>query len=48
MPVEGYKSITVPAEVYRKLSDLAEKTHRTIPKTVEMLVYSHCEEKKPD
>jgi predicted CopG family antitoxin len=34
---EGYKTITVQEEVYVKLSKLAEKTNRSIPKTIEHL-----------
>jgi len=38
MPVEGWKSITVSEQTYKQLEQLAEKTHRTIPKLVEFLI----------
>lgn len=38
MPNEGYKSITVSEEVYKKLHELAEKEHRSVPYEVEYLV----------
>jgi predicted transcriptional regulator len=31
MPERGYKSITVPEDLYKKLQKLAEETHRTVP-----------------
>jgi predicted CopG family antitoxin len=38
LPTEGYKSITVSKEVYEKLSELAEKQHRSVPQQVGYLV----------
>jgi predicted CopG family antitoxin len=38
MPEEGYRTITIREEVYVKLSKLAEKTNRSIPKTIEHLL----------
>ena len=38
MPEEGYRTITIREEVYVKLSKLAEKTNRSIPKTIEYLL----------
>ena len=38
MPVEGFKTITVSQEVYDKIENFAEKTHRSVPKAVEFLM----------
>jgi len=38
MPVEGFETITVSTELYNELKVLAEKTQRSIPKTIEFLL----------
>lgn len=38
MPVEGWKSITVSEDLYKKLDVLSTRTHRSIPQTIEYLL----------
>jgi len=38
MPVEGFTSITVSNELKKKLEELADKHHRSIPQTIEHLL----------
>jgi predicted CopG family antitoxin len=37
-PTEGFKTITVTEETLKKLEELAEKTHRSVPKVIEHLL----------
>lgn len=41
MPREGYRTITVKAEIHKELEDFAEQTHRSVPQTIEYLI-DHC------
>jgi len=43
MPAEGYKTITINEETYKKLEKLADKTCRTIPSLIEYLLKTHNE-----
>lgn len=43
MPVEGFETITVSSETYQALKSIAEKTQRSIPKTIEHLLRTHAE-----
>ena len=46
MPKKGYKSITVPEALHNRLMEIADKTHRSIPKLIEHMleeVYSKPE-----
>jgi hypothetical protein len=38
MPVEGFKSVTIPEETYKQLEIMADRTHRSIPKLIEYLL----------
>ena len=38
MPEKGFKTITVPEQVYNELKKLAWERYTTIPKIVELLV----------
>ena len=38
MPKEGYKTITVREETYKRLQAFAEKGYMTIPRAVEYLL----------
>lgn len=42
MPVEGFETITVSTDLYKKLKDIGEKTQRSIPKVIEYLLVK-CE-----
>lgn len=44
MPREGYRSITVRDEVYRKLEEKAKETHRTIPEIIMHLAELDCKQ----
>lgn len=38
MPAEGFKSITVSEDLYKKLNTRADKEHRTVPGLIEHLL----------
>ena len=38
MPKKGYKSITVPEVLHNRLMEIADKTHRSIPKLIEYML----------
>jgi hypothetical protein len=37
MPRKGFKSLTIPEKLYEELKKYADKTHRTVPKTIEYI-----------
>jgi predicted CopG family antitoxin len=43
VPSKGYKVITIPEDLYEKIKDIAEKTNRSIPNTVEYLFKEYKE-----
>jgi predicted CopG family antitoxin len=38
VPVEGFETITVSTDLYKKLKEIAEKTQRSVPKVIEHLL----------
>ena len=38
MPVKGFSSITVPDETLERLKQIADETHRTVPKVIEHML----------
>jgi len=47
MPKDGFTTITVSIETHRLLKDFAERTHRSVPQTIEYLVEKTKKETKP-
>lgn len=43
MPKEGFKSVTVSEELYKKLEKIAKKTFRTVPSVIEYLLKNNKE-----
>ncbi len=41
MPRAGYRTVTIPENVYAKLSQLAKQQNNTIPRIIENLVKAH-------
>lgn len=44
MPKEGFSTITVSNDVYGRLKEFAERTHRSIPHAIEYLIDIHEKE----
>ena len=44
IPREGFKSVTIKEDVYKKLEDLGKETCRTVPQVVEFLLKVYLKE----
>ena len=47
-PREGFKSVTIKEDVYKKLEDLGKETCRTVPQVVEFLLKTHLKKESVD
>ena len=44
IPREGFKSVTIREDLYKKLEDLGKETCRTVPQVVEFLLKVYLKE----